>query len=91
MTAVSLGAWIAIYFGIGLIRASLSCSRAASIHHDPKRKLAVPGYCLLLIGVFLVGTDVFRHFHRSAFLMLVHDQPMLGQKGGACKKEKEKF
>jgi hypothetical protein len=62
MTAIDLRAWISIYIGLGLIRAAFSCSRANSAHHDPRSKLAVPGYFLLVIGAFVLGADVLHHF-----------------------------
>ena len=62
ITGLDLGALFSIYFGIGLIRASLRSSETESPEYDPLRKLAVPGYCLLVIGILILGIGLFRHF-----------------------------
>jgi hypothetical protein len=63
ITALDLGGWIFLYFGIGLVRASLPCSRADSADYDLTRKLAGLGYCLLVVGAVVLGIGMLRPFY----------------------------
>jgi hypothetical protein len=63
MTGIDLGVWVLVYFGIGLINASLPCPRLAGAGFDIRRMLAVPGYCLLVIGASVIGIHLLHHFH----------------------------
>lgn len=63
MTGLDLGVWVLIYFGIGLINASLPCPRGDGAEYDTRRLLAVPGYCLLVVGALILGMGILHHFH----------------------------
>jgi hypothetical protein len=63
ITALELGAWIAIYLGLGLIRASLPSSRLETDEDDPRKQFGIPGYCLLVLGTLILGIEISRHFH----------------------------
>jgi hypothetical protein len=60
ITAFDLGAWVSIYFGMGLIRARFPCSRANSADYDLRRKLEVSGCSLLVIGTSVLGIGMLR-------------------------------
>ena len=63
MTALDLGGWISICFGIGLIRTSFPCSRSDGAEDDSRGWLAASGYCLLVIGALILGIGMFHPFH----------------------------
>jgi hypothetical protein len=63
ITGADLGGWLCIYFGIGLIRASLTVPNDDSGANDPRSKLGAPGYCLLVVGACILGLSLLGHFH----------------------------
>lgn len=54
ITTLDLWAWASIYFGIGLVRASLSDERKKRPDYDPRGKFAYLGYVMLGVGLLFL-------------------------------------
>jgi len=62
MTGLELGAWISIYFGVGLIGTCLRSPEMDSPESDSLKGLRFPGYGLLVVGILILGIEVLHHF-----------------------------
>jgi hypothetical protein len=58
-TGLEIVAWIAVYFGVGLIEASLRSSERNSTESDLITGFRFPGYGLLVVGVLVLGIELF--------------------------------
>ena len=52
ITAFALGGWISVYCGASLLRSSLPENESAPA--DPRKKLAILGYVLIVIGLVVL-------------------------------------
>jgi len=60
ITNLDIGAWLSVYFGIGLVNAGLPGSRVGKADFDPRGKLAFAGYGLLVFGALILMMGLFR-------------------------------
>jgi len=59
ITGLDLVGWISIYLGFSLIRASIPIAGTNNAEYDPRQKLRVPGYCLVIMGALIVVSGLF--------------------------------
>ncbi len=62
ITPVGLGAWVAVYTGVTLLRSTFPSCRRDYRQIAPRTKRTIAGYGLLLLGVaVLVATFLYHH------------------------------
>jgi hypothetical protein len=63
ITPLYLVAWILIYCGFSLLRASVPPYRRDSVRFGARKKRALLGYLLLLFGAAFLMVALLRHHH----------------------------